>query len=167
MDNILLKITTFLTEIGLEVQMEEITGETFLPGMKIRNGSLIIDAAKLKYPGDILHEAGHLACMPPQIRINMSDELENNDLHKGGEMMAIAWSYAACLHLNIDPAIVFHEAGYKGGSQNLIKNFSEGHFIGVPLMEWQGMTYMPQTAQKLNQQAFPVMQQWICHSRPL
>ncbi len=65
-----------------------------------------------------------------------------NDVGKvaAEEMMAIAWSYAAVMHLQIDPAIVFHSAGYRGGGQNLIDNFRQGRYIGVPMSQRLGLT---------------------------
>lgn len=149
------KITDFLSATGLDVRFGSVTAETFLPGLQIKKGSLIIDTDRLIHPGDILHEAGHLACMPPHIRREMDDDLEPGDLHNGGEMMAIAWSYAACLHLDIDPAVVFHQEGYKGGSQSILDNFSRGNYFGVSLLQWCGMT-----------DDFPVMRSWTCISRP-
>ena len=166
MNNPLTKILQFLDEIGIVYNMEPIIGDTFLPGLKIRNGTLIIDEARLLYPGDVLHEAGHLATMPPQIRITMDDNLEDNDLHTGGEMMAIAWSYAACIHLEIDPHIVFHEYGYKEGGAYIVENFSEGRFFGVPLLQWCGMAYEKKFAEQNNTKPFPHMLKWTCDQRP-
>jgi quercetin dioxygenase-like cupin family protein len=153
------KMLSFISEIGLQYQLEPIVDETFLPGLKLRDGTLIVDTEKLLYPGDILHEAGHLACMPAEIRMGMNDSLPNNDLNNGGEMMAIAWSYAACIHLDIDPHIVFHDNGYKGGGQNLVDNFKNGNFFGVPLLQWNGMTY---PSGQENNRSFPQMINWTC-----
>lgn len=153
------KLLDFISEIGLQYQLETISEETFLPGLKLSHGILIVDPEKLLYPGDILHEAGHLACMPPEIRVGMNDSLPINDLNNGGEMMAIAWSYAAAVHLDIDPHIVFHENGYKGGGQSLVDNFTQGRFIGVPLLQWNGMTYPSGLEDKLS---FPQMINWTC-----
>lgn len=155
MNKMIIKITDFLTTIGLDVDFASVPENTFLAGLLIKEGSLIIDVDQLVYPGDILHEAGHLACMPPDIRKTMNENLESGDLHIGGEMMAIAWSYAACLYLDIDPAAVFHEDGYQGGSQNILENFSAGRYFGVPLLQWCGMT-----------DDFPNMRSWTCISRP-
>lgn len=155
MTELVAKITDFLTAIGLEVRFDRIPGDTFLQGLTLKNGSLIIDVDQLVHPGDILHEAGHLACMPPDIRKSMNDDLVPGDLHDGGEMMAIAWSYAACLHLGLDPAVVFHRDGYRGESMVILDNFAKGHYFGVPLLQWCGMT-----------DAFPLMRSWICVSRP-
>jgi len=61
----------------------------------------MIDEARLLYPGDPLHGAGHLAM--PHSNGNMGDDA---DL----KMAAIAWSYAAAIPLGV-PAVLFHEAG--------------------------------------------------------
>lgn len=161
--DLLNKILSFLDKIGLQYHLETITSDTFLPGLKLRNGVLIIDTERLA-PGDILHEAGHLATLPPEVRITMSDNLDD-PIHQGGELMAIAWSYAVCIHLDIDPHIVFHEAGYKGGGKSIVENFSEGRFFGVPLMEWYGMTLDKTKAATLGEQPFPAMIEWVCKTK--
>ena len=61
-------IAMFLAEIGLTVRSGDICGQMFVPGIQINYGALLIDEAQLSYPGDILHEAGHLAVMPPDRR---------------------------------------------------------------------------------------------------
>lgn len=159
-------ILSFLNEIGLNFSLEAINSDTFLPGIMLREGMLIIDIEKLLYPGDILHEAGHLACMPPAIRQTMSDNLEVSDLHNGGEMMAIAWSYAACVYLKIGADVVFHEYGYKNESKMLIENFKESRGVGVPLLQWLGMTYDQKQAAINGTKPYPAMQKWLCTERP-
>jgi len=159
-------ILSFLDDIGIDYSLAPITEQTFLPGLKLKAGTLIIDTEKLIYSGDILHEAGHLACMPPHIRKDMNDDLPGNDLHAGGEIMAIAWSYAACIHLNIDATVVFHEHGYKNASQSIIENFERSMFIGVPLLQWLGMAYDDQQAKVLGVKPYPKMQKWLCTQRP-
>ncbi|WP_316802465.1 hypothetical protein [Pedobacter nototheniae] len=159
-------ILSFLSEIGLSYHLEPISGETFLPGLKLIEGALIIDTTKLSYPGDILHEAGHLACMPPNIRVGMSEHLESGDLHNGGELMAIGWSYAACVYLKMDLKVVFHNGGYKNAADSLIDNFQNSRFIGVPLLQWLGMTYDERQAKLNNAKPYPVMQKWLCTERP-
>jgi len=159
-------ILSFLDRIGLLYKLAEIKGQTFLPGLKLSNGTLIIDIDKLLYPGDILHEAGHLACMPPAIRQEMSDDLAPSDLHQGGEMMAIAWSYAACIHLNIDPIVVFHNDGYKSGGKSIIESFKQEIPMGIPLLQWCGMTFDKIQAEKNQTESFPHMQRWLCEHRP-
>src|SRR4051794_36817283 len=59
------KIVAFLRDVGLEIQTGVLEGETVLPGINVDHGVLVFDPAKLKFPGDLLHEAGHLAVKSP------------------------------------------------------------------------------------------------------
>jgi hypothetical protein len=154
-------IIDFLTAIGLTVVLKPINGTQFLPGLRLESGKLVIDTEKLLYRGDILHEAGHLATMPPEIRETMDNTLPTNDLHMGGEMMAIAWSYAVCVHLGLGPDVVFHTAGYKGGGGYIIENSTAGRYIGVPLLQWAGMAYEEKNAAQFNVKPYPHMMKWL------
>jgi hypothetical protein len=80
---------------------------------QIQRGVLVVDEAQLSYPSDLLHEAAHLAVAPAAGR-NLLDGDTGDD--GGEEMGAVAWSYAAALHLRLDPAVVFHAHGYRGDS---------------------------------------------------
>lgn len=162
MNTVLDQILSFLKEIELPFYLEPLEGSTFLPGLKLRNGALVIDTARLLYPGDILHEAGHLACMPLHIRREMNGDLEDSDVHRGGEMMAIAWSYAAAVFIRLDPKVVFHNMGYKNGADNILSNFDSGYYIGLPLLQWYEMSYDQAAAEKLSIKPFPHMRSWLC-----
>lgn len=156
------KMIDFVKDIGIPVRFDSIEHTTFLPGIDIEYGGLLIDIEKLKYPGDILHEAGHLAVVPPDIRKKLHGNLDKDeDLKLSGELMAIPWSYAACLHLQIDPAVVFHNDGYKGGGENIIENFSEGRYFGVPMLQWIGLTYEPHKAAEHDGEPYPKMKKWL------
>ena len=82
------------------------------------------------------------------MRSSLNDNLGGDG---GEEMGAIAWSYAAALHIGLDPAVVFHAAGYRGGSQSLLENFRAGRPIGVPILQWAG----------LNGDDYPRMIRWL------
>ena len=151
-------IAAFLTEIGLTVKAGEIHAPTFLPGICLDHGALLVDEAQLAYPGDLLHEAGHLAVMPPSRRRQAHLDAGKQAAE---EMMAIAWSYAALVHLKLEPAVVFHPAGYRDGSQALIDNFSHGRYIGVPVLQWLGMTADDGRAKELNVAPYPAMIKWL------
>lgn len=56
-DNSVNYICGFLTEISLQVQSGTVSVDSFLPGIFVLAGSLIVDEEKLKYPDDLLHEA--------------------------------------------------------------------------------------------------------------
>jgi hypothetical protein len=151
-------ITTFLQTIGFELKMCELPDKTFVPGIQIQHGTICIDRSKLLYPGDLLHEAGHLA---------VKKTTERHLLHidsgpdMGDEIAAICWSYAAAKHIDVSIDQVFHPAGYKGASSMFIENFNSGTYIGLPLLEWMGLTYSPKQAQQFQTEAFPSMQRWL------
>ena len=136
-DPVAARITAFLSEIGIPVRAAPISQATILPGIYVESGGLVIDEAQLAYPGDLLHEAGHLAISPTDVRRTLTGDTGDDG---GEEMAAIAWSYAAALHLELDPSVVFHPAGYRGGAGNLLENFRCGNYIGVPLLRWAGLT---------------------------
>jgi hypothetical protein len=157
------RIAAFLNEIGISTTSAKLDTETFLPGILVNGGGLLVDEEKLAFPGDLLHEAGHLAVAPANFRNNLSDEVILPDVNLDVlEMQAIIWSYAACVHLEIDPRIVFHEGGYRGKSENLLFNFSLGVFPGLNGLEENEMAYSERKAREIGVQPFPVMQKWLC-----
>ena len=144
-------ITGFLEEIGITVTFASISEQTFLPGLTIRQGFIILDEFRLSHPGDLLHEAGHLALLTPEQRRSATAPIDPDG---GMELGAIAWSWAALTYLGLDPKVVFHPDGYRGGSQTIIDSFSQGRTFGVPILQWLGLT---------NAKMFPEM---ICWLRP-
>lgn len=155
-------IADFLTEIGLVVESARIDADTFLPGVLVDKGRLLVDEPKLKYPGDLLHEAGHLALADQDLRSTLSGEVAfPGVVMEPVEAQAIGWSYAAALHLGIDPAIVFHDAGYRGDSQRLLFNFSVGVYMGVSGLERAGLTFTPARAAEKGVAPYPHMTRWV------
>ena len=149
----------FITEIGIETETGLLPTEPcFVPGLQIVQGRIHVEQALLKYPGDILHEAGHIAVVPAAERptLNGSAIAKRKDA-AAEEMMAIAWSYAACIHLKIDPVFVFHNEGYHGGGTSIIENFSAGRYVGVPVLQWLGMTNAPGSSTG----SYPEMIKWM------
>jgi hypothetical protein len=76
-------------------------------------------------------------------------------------MASIAWSYAAAVRLQIDPAVVFHDGGYRGDASAILENFAVGRYFGVPLLQWFGMTYDTHHAETLGVEPYPAMRAWI------
>ncbi|MGJ8744861.1 hypothetical protein [Polaribacter sp.] len=60
-ENILDSIVTFLNNINIKVVEKELKNDTFLPGLSLKRNTILMDKKKLKYPGDLLHESGHIA----------------------------------------------------------------------------------------------------------
>ena len=146
--------------IGLELIFRPIDEPTFLPGLLLENGKIIADPEKLLYPGDILHEAGHLAAYSPEVRATIGDPLPEY-MSAGFEMMALAWSYAACLHIGMEPSVVFHGGGYKGGSDSILEAFNNGSYIGLPMLQFLGLAYDKKKSEELNILPYPNMVHWL------
>ena len=151
-------IIEFLLDIGLRLRKTDISRKTFLPGITLDHGTILIDEPKLLYPGDLLHEAGHLAVIPAEKRRRAKDDIGKK---ASEEMMAIAWSYAALVHLKLEPTVVFHEGGYRGWSGALIENFTNGRYIGVPMLQWVGLTADEKRAKEEGIKPYPVMKKWL------
>lgn len=153
------RMIQFLLEIGFQFREADLSQhKTFVPGIAIDRGAFLIDKSRLLYPGDLLHEAGHLAIMTGERRMRIQGDAGKKAAE---EMMAIAWSYAAAVHLGLEAKVVFHEGGYKGGSGSLIDNFTNGRYIGVPMLQWIGLTADEKRAKELGIQPYPAMIRWV------
>lgn len=158
------RIAEFLIEIGLEIVPKQLDENTFLPGILIENGKILVDETQLAFPGDLLHEAGHLAVLPADLRVGLSDEiaLPGKEFEIDAvEVAAIAWSYAAALHLGLDPRVVFHAGGYKGNSESLLMSFSLGVYVGVNTLEDAEMTATGENARRRGVAPYPQMLKWL------
>jgi hypothetical protein len=152
------RMARFLADIGLETAPAALSDPTFLDGLTISKGILLIDEAKLAWPGDLLHEAGHLAVTTPENRTLLRHNAGGDPAE---EMMAIAWSYAAALAVPIEPALVFHSGGYAGGGKAILESFSQGRYFGVPMLEWLGLTADKKKAALLDVPPYPHMLKWL------
>lgn len=158
----LVKTIQFLEEIGIPVIEKNLDEDTFLPGLTLGPGKVYVDYKKLKYPGDILHEAGHLAVTTPAERnVVGTDQMAAEWPTQGDEIATMLWSFAAVKHLNLPIEFVFHPDGYKNNSEWLISNFSSENYIGLPLLEWAGLTLGKERAMKEGKEAFPAMTKWL------
>jgi hypothetical protein len=162
MDPVAERIVEFLREIGLSVRIAALQEDTFLPGVTLEPDGLVIDPDALKYPGDLLHEAGHLAMMLPEDRASVNG---NAGSDQGYEIGAQCWSYAAAVHLGLEPGVVFHPDGYKGSAASLIQRYSAGQ-AGVPLLQWMGLTLDSTQAGVKGVAAYPAMVKWLRDDPP-
>ncbi|PXY43537.1 hypothetical protein [Flavobacterium hydrophilum] len=155
------KVLTFLNEIGIDVVEKELE-TSFLPGLDLGPNCLYIDFEKLLYPGDILHEAGHLAVTTSvERKIAGTDKMAADWPSQGEEMGAILWSFAAAKYLELPIEFVFHPNGYKNESEWLISNFTNENYIGLPFLEWTGLALGKVNAEKESKEAFPKMLKWL------
>lgn len=156
------KAIDFLTEIGIKVIEKDLPETTFLPGLELGSNIIYVDYKKLKYPGDILHEAGHIAVTSPAERLLIgTDEISETWPVQGEEIAAILWSFAVADHLGLPLEFIFHKDGYKGHSEWYIDNFKNGNYIGLPLLQWLKMAYSNDDIENQEKPAFPAMQHWM------
>jgi GNAT superfamily N-acetyltransferase len=153
---ILSKTFDFLGQIGIPVTCAPTPSQLSIPGIQLRNGGLQVDLEALLYPGDLLYMAGLLAVMLPGER-----QIEFPAASSTAEKMAaMAWSYAAILHIGLPPEVVFHGNGYRGQAQMLLRGYQCGQGAGVPLLQWMGMTPSGQPP------SFPRMSCWLRETAP-
>ncbi|MBW8683330.1 hypothetical protein [Chitinophaga rhizophila] len=151
---------TFLNDIGIQTSYRTIDHESFLPGLLIENGSIVIDKEVLQYPGDILHEAGHIAVVPSKERKHLTEgAIIKRRNREAEEVMAIAWSYAACIYLKIDPSYVFHQDGYRGGSISIIDSCNKNEYMGMLMLQSVGMA--AEAKQSADNLSYPHMEKWL------
>jgi hypothetical protein len=155
-DPLVIRLVNFVRSIGIEVHSCGISWKTFFPGLDVKQGVVLVDESQLIHPGNILHEAGHIAVHDPAKRRD-----EKFSPTRGEEMGALIWSYAATVHLGLDSELVFYPGSYHGWATSLIENFAEGRYIGVPLLQRFGMAVEPRLAAEKGVEPFPHMLKWV------
>ncbi len=97
----------FLREIGVAVGPLGDHEPQLLDGLAIVGGRLLIDPEIRVWPGDLLHEAGHIAVADPEDRPSLGPI----EADGGDEMAAIAWSFAAAQACGVSLEHLFHPGG--------------------------------------------------------
>jgi hypothetical protein len=155
-------IVAFLTRIGLPIAEETLAADTFLPGITLRAGGLVVDADKLMWPGDLLHEAGHLAVLPAALRSEAHDDAPNHaEVAFAGELEAMAWAYAAAVELVLPMEVLIHEGGYHGKSRDLLQMYTFGVYPGLRGLCESGMTAAPGFTPDCGPVQYPQMLRWL------
>jgi len=157
-----IKVFQFLQEIGIEYHTTLDQFDSFLPGVKIERGKLMINLNNLISIGDVLHEAGHLACLPSQLRNSASGDLTVSlGPEYTYEMGAMLWSVAAAYHIQISLKSVFHDLGYKGDSAWLLQLYQSGNYLGLPLLQFLGLAYYDEEIESGLGKSFPTLKKWL------
>jgi len=155
------RIMSFLRGIGLAVTEAPVPPESFLPGLRIVQGGLQVDLDQLRWPGDLLHEAGHLAVVPATLRATMDDALaELPPVPHAGEIEATAWAWAALRHLQLPSEVLFHDGGYHGRSQGLRTTFELGVYLGAAGLVSAGLAATPAQA-SAGAAPYPHLTAWL------
>jgi len=155
-DPLVQTLADFVRSIGIQVYAADLPVLASFPGLDIEYGAVLIDESRLIHPGNILHEAGHIAVTDPRVRN------ERKLSPTGGEeLSALAWSYAATVYLGFEPELVFYPGSYQGWDVPLLEGFAEGRYVGIPLLQRHGMSYDANRAPAMGLQPFPHMVKWL------
>lgn len=156
-------IIAFIRGLPIEVRFRDLEEPTFLPGILIEDGAIVLDPGRLAYPGDLLHEAGHIALEPTAERIQLYGNVQDHkQVTEALEIGVILWTWAASQYLGLPDDVVFHAGGYKGQSDAITSEFRSGNFVGLPLLEWMGLT--SRSVRQIEGQEvppFPHMTKWL------
>ncbi len=156
------QIVAFLNSIGVATRQGVVPGDAFLPGIRVTRGALVYDPPTLRWPGDLLHEAGHIATTPAALRGTLDGGIElPGDVGHATEAEVSAWAYAAACHLQLDPAVVFHGGGYQGAAPALVATFALGVYPGAPGLAAAGMTHVGAAARAAGLSVYPRMVRWL------
>jgi hypothetical protein len=155
-DPLVERLSSFVRSIGIEVQACAIDWKTQFPGLDIKLGAVLVDEASLIHPGNILHEAGHIAVHDPARR-----KQPKFSPTRGEELGALAWSYAATVYLGLKSDLIFYPGSYHGWDTSLVENFAEGRYLGVPLLQRYRMAIEPRLAAERGQNPYPHMLKWV------
>ena len=146
----------FLAGIGVPVREGPVPADSFLPGIRLVAGTLVVDRAALRWPGDLLHEAGHIATTPAALRATLDDQLADDPaIPHRGEAEATAWAWAALTHLGLPAGLLFHEGGYHGHSAGLALTYAMGVYPGAAGLARAGMTQLG------SDDGYPRMLRWL------
>ncbi len=142
------RVIAFARSIGVEVREGELARQTRVPGVDIVSGCVQVDRTALRGIGDFLHEVAHVALTPLADRAALDEWVAGTEVQ---EISALAWTWAAGRHLGLEPSDVFHDEVISGYGPTLRENFSEGRYVGVPMLRRWGLTNA----------AYPVMTRWM------
>ncbi len=140
----------------------DVSATSFLPGIAIADGALIVDVNRLLWPGDLLHEAGHLAVLPGHLRPLANDTIEvGAELGDAGEQEALAWAYAAAIELAIPMHVLIHDGGYRGGAKALLQMYEFGIYPGLRGLCSAGLTQAVGFTADCGEIRYPRMLRWL------
>jgi len=168
------RVAAELSKVGIDA-VEEQDAMGFLDGVRIASGQLRYrhDAA----PSNLLHEAGHLACLPPAFRPMANDDLSEVFVAMGSALEArmaetgnpddplirailqcsdpeaTAWAYAFSVHVGIPERLAILDDEYAGTGAIVRMQVSSGRYLGVNGLRAAGMIG--------SVRSYPRMDKWL------
>lgn len=150
----------------------------FIDGVRIENGGLIV-APSCRASG-LLHEAGHLACVPGRFRGYMSDNLAHGMRKMMDELQpmaltpdhpleraaiqcsdpeATAWAWAAGMAIGMAPEQIIQDDEYDGDGTDIRMMLSASQYVGIHGLAHAGMC--KRGAWAAPEDRYPNMTTWL------
>lgn len=160
-------ILEFLNRVGIPaiaVTGDEAVAKAFTPHVLIKNGTLEVDVDHV-FPGNILHEAGHLAIVPAPFRHLASGTLgavqkamgAYFEANPGGMMVypedpicraimqcsdteATAWQFAAAQEVGLPDELLFPDDAFDGQGPENLQRLKANSYFGINGLQAAGWT---------------------------
>ena len=164
-----------LNKIGLQAVFGNVS-DSFLSGVKIENGTLIVDRSCSI--SNLLHEAGHLAVLPKEYRVQANDDLsivllkmydevdcskeENRRYMQCEDAESTAWAYAFGLKCGVPFDLIIDDEQYDGTGRDVLESLKHGSGFGVnglARMGWCASSIIHSKASGLP--IYPNLVKWI------
>lgn len=167
-------VASFIRRCGLSVdQVDHAITDGFVPGVRIRGGVLIVGANAAA--STLLHEAGHLAILPGDVRGWASDDLDGvaermfdwirseglagdpdaplmRAALQASDPEATAWAWAAGTACGLAPAAIIGDREYDGEGAEIRLMLSARRYVGIHGLHHAGLCGMKQ---------YPRMKRWV------
>lgn len=166
-----------LNEIGIPAHVEA-GARGFIEGVRIEGGELYVDPAAPV--SGLLHEAGHLACVPKRFRhyvgkdlgpalSRMFDEIKDEEpespLYRAmlqcSDPEATAWAYAFGTHLGFSPEEIILDSEYANAGEDVRMGLVARAYVGINGLAAAGFCVAsPMVAKFRNQPLYPKLIFW-------
>lgn len=167
------RVLGFLKGIGIPCRYGNV-GRSFINNVFIKDGGLVINSKSVV--ADILHEAGHIAIIPSNLRHHAKGDLEALELEVSKALDAItydqwanddpaakallqlsdteatAWAWAAGKHLDIPEPLIIEDEHYDGNGASMRIMLGVGQYLGINGMVASRML------SKISD--YPILQRW-------
>lgn len=164
----------FCEKIGLQLAWEP-GANGFLKGIRIDKGRILVDPGAAA--SALLHEAGHLAILPPDLRHKATGDLEallsdmatiladepidspyQRALLQCSDTEATAWAWAAGIAAGLSHTEIIQDQEYDGGGADIRVSLACRAYVGIHGLKHADFCVLPR---QQNTNGYPHMLKWL------